>query len=191
MTPVRRFIAGTCLLLAIATAGLWVRGRGASDGLLLFGPGGRMQVLAAGKGRLRLFISNIEFGPERAWTMDVAHGSLEEMERLVQLLSKPGNPSISLGPLGLTGQRTNAFAMPGQWFLFATVPHWLPIGLFCIPPLLAARIRLRQWQRKRNGLCLNCGYDLRGSPEGCPECGAGRVDAAIGRAGHEAGLWED
>ncbi len=51
------------------------------------------------------------------------------------------------------------------------VPMWVPTLLFlpgasaCILPLVRRR------KRRKLGLCLKCGYDLRASKDRCPECG--------------------
>ena len=53
------------------------------------------------------------------------------------------------------------------------IPLLLPVLLFGSYPLLAfLRGPLRRYRRRRNGLCLKCGYDLTGNVSGvCPECG--------------------
>ncbi len=60
------------------------------------------------------------------------------------------------------------------------VPYWLPTLLTGLPPAVWLVHRLRKMRRAREGRCLHCGYDLRASPEQCPECGAvpGQPDPA-------------
>ena len=54
------------------------------------------------------------------------------------------------------------------------VPLWLPLVLLAAAPaaraVLFARRRRRQGRLKR-GLCPACGYDVRATPDRCPECG--------------------
>jgi hypothetical protein len=53
-------------------------------------------------------------------------------------------------------------------------PYWALLLVLTGPMLLAIRFEYRtrvRGRRLREGLCTNCGYDLRASPERCPECG--------------------
>ena len=55
-----------------------------------------------------------------------------------------------------------------------SVPLWAPVLAGAALPVV------RLWRRRRgerlrrvaNRLCFRCGYDLRASPERCPECGS-------------------
>ncbi len=49
------------------------------------------------------------------------------------------------------------------------VPLWIPV--FACASLYFSVVHLHFRRRKKLGLCLKCGYDLRGSEERCPECG--------------------
>jgi hypothetical protein len=54
---------------------------------------------------------------------------------------------------------------------YVLVPIWVIWGLASIPLLFAfLKWAKKRWRRKGN-LCVNCGYDLRGSSRRCPECG--------------------
>lgn len=66
------------------------------------------------------------------------------------------------------------FAAPGEWTRAGEVamPYWAIIGVAMLPTLPLAVRYLRLRKRRRDGLCLTCGYDLRESRQQCPECGA-------------------
>jgi len=54
------------------------------------------------------------------------------------------------------------------------VDYWLPITLTLIMPSIWLGLwfrRRRKWRQVRRGTCPTCGYDLRATPERCPECG--------------------
>ena len=70
----------------------------------------------------------------------------------------------------LVTERTPPGSAPNSyrtiWF-----PHWCLALLFAILPALRLCSILRTRRRYRVGLCPHCGYDLRATPDRCPECG--------------------
>jgi hypothetical protein len=73
----------------------------------------------------------------------------------------------------------NASLHPSPWITLQereiVVPYLHLMAVCSLFPLLwgslAVRRTIRSWRRMRRGLCVRCGYDLRESPERCPECG--------------------
>ena len=58
----------------------------------------------------------------------------------------------------------------GDWWSVA-IPLWMPSSLFVGFLLLCSLPLGRRRKRKKLGLCVKCGYNLRASNDRCPECG--------------------
>ena len=52
-----------------------------------------------------------------------------------------------------------------------SIPLWFPTLLFSAISFWLCVPLHRRRKRKKLGLCVKCGYDLRASKERCPECG--------------------
>ena len=79
--------------------------------------------------------------------------------------------------LGFDQQGYETFLKPevripwGRAALRVVAPLWIPTVLFSAYPLYLKSGVHRRRERKKLGLCLKCGYDLRASKDRCPECG--------------------
>ena len=90
-------------------------------------------------------------------------------------------------PLFVKYQRTPLMILSGnylhRWVGPGPAAAATPVILFSLPgALLLANVAHRQWKRLRQhppGHCRECGYDLRATPDRCPECGTSVSTAAV------------
>jgi hypothetical protein len=77
----------------------------------------------------------------------------------------------------MTGSESSGYVDWGSRLPCRTlsVPLWMCFGVLGLPTVAVAGRGLgRRWRRRARlaaGRCVACGYDLRGTPERCPECG--------------------
>lgn len=140
-------IAAAFLLVALAIGALWVRGLYARDQLTT--------QIAGHKLVIAIF-------PQHVYVIAVPAPSERVATRLVTGLavypSRPRYWEVQYR------QRSGVATRIG-------VPFWLPLMFAIVPPLWWLIQRLRTLRRRHDGLCRECGYDLRASRERCPECG--------------------
>jgi hypothetical protein len=75
---------------------------------------------------------------------------------------------------GAPGWRTFAYERKDEsggrsWRLY--FPYWVPIMVFAIPAVFWLAGKRRHQRGVRDRRCPTCGYDLRATPDRCPECG--------------------
>ena len=89
----------------------------------------------------------------------------------------PTNPDAVFPSYSSGSGRFGFWSLKDYWVVGSravVIPFWAPTALsfiLSIPALIFARRSAVKAYRRRHGLCLSCGYDIRVSKERCPECG--------------------
>ena len=85
--------------------------------------------------------------------------------------------SRQAGPFGFrysrSSDRTHGIDHQRWWRI--ECPHWAAAAPAAVLPLMSIAGAIARYRRRRpaaGGRCASCGYDLRATPERCPECGA-------------------
>ena len=187
--PMRRrlFTLGAALsaLICLLSLALWVRGRFASDvwASHRFDPATRAlasRSAEATNGRLYLVRSTTVMPPGV-----VPRLPYPLISTWAHAAGPPGAPPPVPNPahdgLLFFWERANTARRPATPRSFHVTAHTvagvrlLPLAALAAgPPALWLLLRLRTRRAPRPGCCPTCGYDLRASPERCPECGRSR-----------------
>jgi hypothetical protein len=187
------------LLMCVATAALWVRSHFARDGLW-YTRGPDRYSLHSYRGRLWFWkLSDLRYVEASVWTTPAKMGAGFVWDSAPDSWYDPfrGHPKgvrvpddfLDAASFGGTVDRRFLgfrYVRNANWAPLAQlqagyptasstavyVPDWSVVALAAALP--AARLaRLARSRRRRSrGLCPACGYDLRATPQQCPECGA-------------------
>jgi|ERR1700722_17680773 len=170
----RRLINGLAmmsLLVCIATAALWARSYWTAEmfrvgvsrqsgSTLIFW---RMKFLT-GRGGIQCWSGKGSASPGNP-TMS---GNLRHFDMPMRY---PYDAYSNPPPAAFAGFQLFRQSTMAESYIGATLPMWFPVALSLSLPLIVARHRRREWLRGRVGVCQHCGYDLRATPNRCPECG--------------------
>ena len=169
----KRWAFNTCaavsLVLTIATMSLWLRSHWRED-RLGFSAETPLSVTSLRSSRGILYLERLKLkAPEQFTFAGPPRDSWSFKSRPVASWAQPVGPGWDLGSFGFDERPVGTLYR----LLQLSFPHWLVMVLSATPLAVWLILGFRKRNlRARVGLCANCGYDLRASPERCPECGA-------------------
>jgi hypothetical protein len=142
------------LLLALATVALWVRSYSVYD---QFGVqvGQLSPRVSTTPGGLALLV--VTMSPEEAAASDRWWWSTDAID------------SVSPWPGSTLGFKYENLQIATRTLRGVIIPGWFALLVMALLP--AYRLARRMCRRPKLGHCRHCGYDLRATPERCPECG--------------------
>lgn len=178
------FIAAVSLLLCLATAALWVRSHFVSEHVAHAVMSGPAWVARSSGGEVYIdHRSRWEYAGGWSWGRRQIPPSSGPLAAEYQQHNS-GFRFLGFGIFGGTkftwpaqhpGVAVPANRTDPRWwrdrYFVVSFPHWFAVLVFGILPVRWYR-QLRREQLKANrGRCAVCGYDLRATPDRCPECG--------------------
>lgn len=200
------FVVLMALMASVAVGVFWVRSYRVRDRLVVPWPGEGAGVASAhGAIILNVRLTNeISYLPRSGWTsgepgcgfgdsnatsiVGIPHPlpitrSILDVTREFEWETVTSDPRIDADDARHFLPSGAPRAVVGDRCLRVRFPHWaLLVGLTLIWLPRAVVLASRWLSRRRRmaaGRCANCGYDLRATPDRCPECGA--VPSHVGR----------
>lgn len=160
--------AGMSLVMCMATAAIWMRSFWRWDSTAYRTVSGAAICLDVRNGRIVLFYSPNWFRNGGVSTGFLTWLNREPQELSSYLSERAGAQRVLGFQWGTTdySTRTSPGAGPEYWFI--GIPCWV----FVVGCLLIHCILRGLHRKKPEGFCAFCGYDLRATPDRCPECGA-------------------
>jgi len=161
-TPAHRAPAlacAACAVLSVAILVLWVRSyRGCDVFLQEHGPSDHLTLSS----EFGLLVFEVEW-PQPATILPGWSYFQNPLPR------RFGVGHRHLGFAAYTGSARHYLLLPPTELWGISVPHWFAFLFTALPPLVWFS---RRAHRQIAGCCTRCGYDLRATPDRCPECGA-------------------
>ncbi len=168
------------LLLFLTIAGLWARSHTLTDRFLIQDPTSRT-LLESRRGSIsvtrRIRIDSPSLRSRMEWITTPLRHTQEPA----------GDPAIGVliiekadrhwSKLGLDWSSTSTFyeqCEPATRIWQCIVPNWMLLPVLAIWPIRWITLLRRRaviQSRMTRGLCGNCAYDMRATPDQCPECG--------------------
>jgi hypothetical protein len=180
-------LAGLSSLLCLATTALWVRSEHVSDEWVIAfsrlikpqGQNSTMLAVSTFRGDVEIQGLRLRIPDTQALMADL--GSKHDLMPLNGWEFSLENPPEGLDlidrstfwqRIGFGFRSTGAsseYGAESSWII--ATPAWLIMIVSLLMPLQRVFSFISRHRRKRRRLCVQCGYDVRATPDRCPECG--------------------
>ena len=167
-------LAALSVLLLVATLGLWIRSYYRADAIVLNRPTYSTSV-SSECGIFCASYTPAYFGTNEYHWPIVLFRRCDPVNPKALFEIMGDSTYHRFQRLGFVYDGRNRLIVHGHQFHYTGYQiyfaHWFTAVLCAVYPAIFSWQRYRCHRRTMLGLCLSCGYDLRATPDRCPECG--------------------